>query len=517
MQWLLTHSFHGKAIAVKRVTENHGRQTPGVDGETWETPEKKARAVLSLKRRGYRPQPLRRVHIPKANGKQRPLGMPTMKDRAMQALHLLALEPVSETTADPNAYGFRPRRATKDAAERCRAALARKDSAKWGLDADITGCFDNINRDWMIANIPTDKEILRGWLESGVVHKGKWAPTEAGTPQGGIISPTLANMTLDGMESMLSERFGAKGSTKASRHKVNLIRYADDFVITGATKEVLEEARSTVEEFLKERGLSLSPGKTKIAHIEEGFDFLGWNLRKYDGRLLIKPAKKNAQAFPRKIREIIKANKTAKPENVINQLNPVIRGWAEYHKNQTARETHGRMDHAIWESLWSWRRRRHPNKTLQWIMDKYFIRKGNRTWALGARAKDGNGKERTVELVRASDTPIRRHVKIKGNANPYEPAWEEYFEERLTRTMEESLKGSKSPRSPWRNQKGTCPIRGEPITKETGWNIHHILPKAQGGTDKASNLVLLHQNRHRQRHSRNGELPAPVTESLVGA
>ena len=191
LQWLLTHSFYGRAIAVKRVTENQGKKTPGVDRETWDTPESKAKAVMSLKRRGYRPRPLRRVFIPKANGKKRPLGIPAMKDRAMQALYLLALEPVAETQADPNSYGFRPMRASRDAAEQCFIALAKRDSAQWVLDADISGCFDNISHDWLITNIPMDKVILQKWLKSGFVWQNQWFPTEAGTPQGGIISPTL--------------------------------------------------------------------------------------------------------------------------------------------------------------------------------------------------------------------------------------------------------------------------------------------------------------------------------------
>jgi len=189
LQRLLTHSFSGKAVAVKRVTENHGKKTPGVDGVIWNTPELKAKAVKSLKRKGYQPQPLRRVNIPKANGKLRPLGIPTMKDRAMQALHLLALQPIAETTADYNSYGFRPDRACRDAVEQCFKTLSRKNSAQWVLDADISGCFDQINHEWLLANIPMDKVILHKWLKSGFVEKGNWFPTKAGTPQGGIITP----------------------------------------------------------------------------------------------------------------------------------------------------------------------------------------------------------------------------------------------------------------------------------------------------------------------------------------
>ncbi|WP_200822425.1 reverse transcriptase domain-containing protein, partial [Caballeronia terrestris] len=265
LQWLLTHSFYGKAVAVKRVTENQGKKTPGVDRVVWDTPESKAKAMLSLGRRGYSPLPLRRVFIPKANGKLRPLGIPTMKDRAMQALYTLALLPVAETTGDQNSYGFRPERASRDAAARCHMVLAKSSCARWVLDADIAGCFDNISHDWMIANIPMDRVILRKWLKCGFVWDGRLHATEDGTPQGGIISPTLANLTLDGMERYLQERFGVNKDRAARPNPmVHLIRYADDFVVTGATKEILEEAKSLIEDFLRPRGLTLSEEKTKI-------------------------------------------------------------------------------------------------------------------------------------------------------------------------------------------------------------------------------------------------------------
>ena len=210
LQRLLTHSFYGRALAVKRVTENKGRNTPGVDGAIWSTPASKHKAIDTLRRRGYQPQPLRRVHIPKANGKTRPLGIPAMKDRAMQALHLLALEPVAETTADLNSYGFRPERCTADAIAQCFVALAQEDCAAWVLEGDIRGCFDNISHEWMLNHVPTDTKVLRQWLKAGFVENRTLFPTEAGTPQGGIISPTLANLTLDGLERLLKESFPAK-------------------------------------------------------------------------------------------------------------------------------------------------------------------------------------------------------------------------------------------------------------------------------------------------------------------
>jgi len=319
LQWLLTHSLSGKMLAVRRVTENNGRKTPGVDGKTWSTPNAKSKAVLSLRRQGYNPHPLKRVFIPKNNGKMRPLGIPTMHDRAMQALYLLALEPVAETTADRNSFGFRPGRSTADARESCYIALGNKHRAQWVLEGDIKGCFDNISHQWLLANVCTDKVILQKWLKAGFVFQNKFFPTQAGTPQGGIISPTLANITLDGLDALLNTHFKSRRKAKANRPKVNLVRYADDFIITGCSKELLlEEVKPLVTEFLKERGLVLSLEKTRVTHIDEGFDFLGWNIRKYDGKLLIKPSRKNVQAFSDKIRETVKAHRQSKTEVTVH-------------------------------------------------------------------------------------------------------------------------------------------------------------------------------------------------------
>lgn len=518
LQWLLTHSLHGKMLAVKRVTENQGKRTPGVDGATWSTPGSKAKAVRSLRRRGYQPSPLRRVYIPKANGKKRPLGIPTMQDRAMQALHLLALMPVAETTADPNSYGFRPERASRDAAEQCYCVLGNRNKAQWVLDADIAGCFDNISHNWLLANIPMETAVLGKWLKSGFVWNNQMFPTEAGTPQGGIISPTLANMTLDGLEATVLRHFTARRPLKKNKHahRVNLVRYADDFVLTGATAETLEEAKTVIEDFLRERGLTLSPEKTKIAHIEEGFDFLGWNVRKYDGVLLIKPSKKNVLAFLRKIRAVIKGSPTAKQETLIATLNPIIRGWANYHQNQVGKDTFQKVDHLIWEQLWKWACRRHRNKSQKWVKRRYFIREGARDWIFSTTVKK-EGKAKRIYLTYASNTPIRRHRKIRSDANLFDPAWDEYFEERLGWIMERDLRGKKKLLQLWRQQGGQCPQCQEPITKGSGWHVHHIVPKAQGGTDQSSNLMLLHPNCQRQilSHGYGDGVPAPLTGGLA--
>jgi RNA-directed DNA polymerase len=233
LQRLLTHSFSGKALAVRRVTENDGGATAGVDQVIWDTPEKKATAIATLRQRGYHPQPLRRVYIPKRNGKKRPLGMPCMRCRAMQALYLLALDPVAEVTADRQSYGFRRERSTADAMEKCFLLLSRKTSPQWVLEGDIKGCFDALSHEWLETHIPMEKAMLKKWLKAGFMEKHVLYPTEAGTPQGGICSPVLANMALDGLEARLREKFPqrADGSYKG---KISLIRYADDFI--GATR-----------------------------------------------------------------------------------------------------------------------------------------------------------------------------------------------------------------------------------------------------------------------------------------
>jgi RNA-directed DNA polymerase len=436
LQWLLTHSFSAKALAVKRVTENQGKRTAGVDKARWTTPNIKWNGILSLSRRGYRALPLRRVYIPKSNGKLRPLGIPTMRDRAMQALYLQALEPVSETTADPHSYGFRPKRSTADAVEQCFNALSQKSSARWVLEADIQGCFDNFSHDWLLANIPTDKAMLATWLKAGFMDSHTLSPTIAGTPQGGIISPTVATMALDGLQARLTRLIQKLASTVRGRKRfrMNFVRYADDFIVTGHSKEFLEqEVRPCIEAFLAERGLTLSTEKTRVTPIEEGFDFLGINIRRFGRKLLTRPAQKSIQSLCSKLRGIVKGNSSAKQINVIRQLNPVIRGWAQYHRHGVAKEVFGKVDSYLWLLLWHWAKRRHPNKGARWVKAKYFRRIGSRDWIFAANESEGS--KEFVALVNASDTPIRRHLKIQSAANPFDLEWYDYFARRQYRRL----------------------------------------------------------------------------------
>ena len=499
LQRLLTHSFSGKALAVRRVTENQGKNTPGVDKVVWSTPQKKLNAIYSLRQRDYHPQPLRRIYIPKKNGKKRPLGIPVMKCRAMQALYLLALDPVAETRADPNSYGFRLGRSTADAIEQCFCALGKRTSPQWILEGDIKSCFDAISHAWLETHIPMEKAILKKWLQAGYVDKHVLYPTKAGPPQGGICSPVLAHLTLDGLERMLTEHFPKLKTAKGSL--VNVVRFADDFIVTGRSKELLEQAvKPLIEQFMKERGLTLSQEKTHITHIEDGFDFLGQNVRKYKSgkrqKLLIKPSAKNVKAFLEKVREVVKANKALPAGKLIVKLNPIIRGWARYHQHVVSKKTFNAVDDAIYHLLRRWAKRRHPKKSKTWIEKKYFTTVGGNHWVFYGEV-DGKSKY----LSDATNIAIQRHTKVRGEANPYDPAWETYYEKRLDVHMGANLKGKQWLLHLWKEQNGLCPVCNQKITKITGWHSHHILGRSKGGANTAENRVLLHPTCHQHVHN----------------
>lgn len=500
LQWLLTHSFSGKALAVKRVTENQGKRTAGIDGEIWSTPKAKAKAIFRLRRQGYSPKALRRVYIPKRNGGQRPLDIPTMKDRAMQALYKLALDPVAETTADRNSYGFRLHRSAQDAIARCFISLSKKAAVQWVLEGDIQSCFNRISHDWLIRCVPMDRAILCKWLKAGYVEGQQLFPTEAGTPQGGVISPTLANMALDGLERELDTRFGYSDIARR-KLKVKFVRYADDFIVTGITKELLtEEVQTVIERFLDSRGLKLSPEKTRITHISEGFDFLGVNIRKSKDKLMIKPTQSNVQTFLSKVRSTIKACIGMTQGKLIQILNPIIRGWVNYYKPWVSSKVFHRVDHEIFLSLWQWAKRRHQNKGLRWLRKKYFDAKARLNWYFG-------DKERS--LYYASETKIERHIKIREEANPYSPDWEVYFEKRTYQQAVKDVSFGPKLRSLWLSQRGVCLHCIGRISQATGWHIHHLLPRVLGGKSTMSNLVLLHPNCHKQIHALKIRLDKP--------
>ncbi|KAI3605754.1 Retron-type RNA-directed DNA polymerase (plasmid) [Cupriavidus necator H850] len=441
LQRLLTRSHSGKMLAVKRVTENRGKRTPGVDGRIWSSPAARWNGMVSLRHRGYRAMPLRRVYIPKSNGKKRPLGIPCMRCRAMQALWKLALEPVAETLADANSYGFRSGRSTADAIEQCFNVLAKRASPEWVLEGDIRGCFDNFSHSWFLENVPMDKGVLRKWLQAGYIDEGTLFESRAGTPQGGVISPVIANMALDGLEAAVH---ASVGTSKLARSKaqLNVVRYADDFVVTGVSRDVLESrVLPAVRQFMAARGLELSEEKTRITNIAEGFDFLGQNVRKYGGKLLIKPAKKSIKSLLDKVREVIKGNASVTQEALIRRLNPIIRGWTMYHRHVVAKATFSTIDSHIWHLLWKWARRRHPTKGARWVRKRYFRCDGHRSWDFATK---GSTEDDTcgLQLFRAATAAIQRHIKIRGLANPFDPAWDIYLARRRTAKRSAGLSGA---------------------------------------------------------------------------
>jgi RNA-directed DNA polymerase len=430
LQWILTHSYHAKLLAVRRVTINRGAKTPGVDQVTWTTSKQKIQAVNDLKRREYKTLPLRRIYIEKKQkGSLRPLSIPAMQCRAMQALHLLSLEPIAEMMADENAYGFRPKRSVHDAIGQCYLALRLQGSSKYILEADIKSCFDSISKSWLLNNVPVDKTMLKKWLEAGYIENKELFQTENGVPQGGVISPAILVVTLSGLEETVS-----KTISNNRKDKVHFSTYADDFIITGATKEILEnKVKPAVENFLSERGLALSKEKTKITHIDDGFNFLGFNIRKYRNKLIIKPAKSSVNSMLADIKKTVKSNGASKTEDLIHALNSKLRGWSNHYRHVCAKRTFEYMSHRVFKLLWRWATRRHPNKGERWIKQKYFRTTLTRNWVFSSRIKDRDGKAKNIDLFDIGQVKIVRHAKIRANATPYDPNFAEYFQQREDR------------------------------------------------------------------------------------
>jgi RNA-directed DNA polymerase len=407
--YLLTHSFGGRALAILRVVSNSGARTSGVDGVLWNTPEAKSTAFAALRRHGYQPQPLRRVYIPKSNGKQRGLGIPTMTDRAMQALYLLGLDPIAEAQADGHSYGFRRERRCADAMAQTHVVLSHHHGPEWILEGDIKACFDKISHEWLLEHVPMDRQVLRQWLKAGFLEKHAWFATMEGTPQGGIVSPALANGTLDGLQRLLADHF-ARTPTQQRRNKVHLVRYADDFLITGTSEELLrDQVQPLVTHFLKERGLELSHEKTRITHVEEGFDFLGQNVRRYrNGKVLTKPSASSVKTFLSQIQETIDDSGGLTAAELIRRLNQQIKGWTRYHRYAASKRTFAHVDHRIFQMVWRWCRRRHPRKSGKWLRRRYFPHDEHRHWVFTGVLRDQKGRDWPIQLMAAAKVKIIR-------------------------------------------------------------------------------------------------------------
>lgn len=427
LQRLLSRSFYARLLAVRRIMSNKGSRTAGIDGRVWKGAGQYWEAATLLRASGYRAQPLRRIYIPKSNGKYRPLGIPTLHDRAMQELFAMGLRPIAETTGDPHSYGFREKRSLHDAMEMCHISLSGRYSAQWILEADIKACFDQISHEWLLENVPLPKCVLQQWLKCGYMESSTFHRTESGTPQGGIISPILCNMALDGLQSFIH-----LGRSKRKR-KLNYIRYADDFIVTGESREYLQdELLPDIRRFLSVRGLELSEEKTALTNLHDGFDFLGFNVRKYKTKLLIKPQDGKASALLKKARLLMESLHGLPFHVMLLKLNRLLRGWAHAYRRSVAKERMSYVDNGIYLLVVKWLKRHHRRHTWGWISKRYGRHYKGRYQFCADYPHEKDGM-RTVCVFRTSELPIRYHIKIRSEANPYDPQYREYFEARYVK------------------------------------------------------------------------------------
>ncbi len=503
LQKLMLKSYSNRLVSVRRVAQiNAGKNTPGVDKLVIKTPAARGRMVDALAHASpWKAKPVRRVYIPKANNKLRPLGIPVVMDRCLQAMVKNALEPAWEARFEGTSYGFRPGRSGHDAIEKIFGLARPNKTKKWVLDADIRGAFDHISHDYLLKAIGPvpGKELIKQWLKAGYVEQEVFHATEQGTPQGGVVSPLLANIALHGMEEAIGVKYDYRGQLIGKRA---VVRYADDFVCFCETREDAERVQGILTEWLKERGLTLSEEKTRIVHLTEGFDFLGFNIRQYPApktsrtgwKLLIKPSKESVQEMRTKLKTLWEKAHGTNVQSVLGQLNPVIRGWANYFRTAVAKEIFSGLDRWMFYKEDRYTRRMHPKKSTDWRHRTYWGRfQLDRLdpWVFGDKQTGGH-------LLKFSWFPIERHVLVKGTASPDDSRLADYWAKRQAAKARD-LTSSKQKLA--KRQQGRCRQCGETLFNDEELQVHHLLARSQGGKDSYSNLVLVHLLCHQQIHA----------------
>ena len=511
LQNVMMRSHECRCLAVRRVAQiNKGRQIPGVDKLLVKTPEARGALVDQLAEYQLTKQcPTKRVYIPKANGKQRPLGIPDITNRAVQAMVKEALEPFWEAKFEDSSFGFRPKRSCHDAIDRIYKLVCQQGARSWVLDADIKGAFDNISHDKLmeiIGNFPA-RELVRQWLKSGYMEGAVFHNTESGTPQGGVISPLLANIALHGMEEVLGIKYRTVRNTRVGRETqdlhpkcVALVRYADDFVVLCRTREEAEAARFKLIGWLKERGLELSEEKTRITNIDEGFDFLGFNIRRYKTltsrkgtKIFIKPSRKSVQAIKMKLRTIFRENVGVPQEILVSKVNPVIRGWANYFKSGVSSRTFDTLDGHLFTLQKRGTFRIHPRKPWSWRKQHWGNYRKGALWCFG------NAES---YMMKFSWTLIERHACVQRFACWDDPNLEDYWKERDIQQCLSKLTAAKKALA--KKQDFVCPHCGDSLNNGEELHEHHVQFRSKGGSDHASNLEVLHLYCHQAKHGRKG-------------
>ena len=491
-----------KILAIHRICQvNQGRYTAGVDGMTTSKDKVERHAMMETLLNSVditsKPKPIRRVFIPKSNGEYRPLGIPTINDRIIQEIVRQAIEPICEHHFLPCNHGFRPRRSCHDAIADLFSKLSRKGASRWVVEGDIKGCFDNIShehiistlQEWKLPNTLTD--IIRNMLEAEVMHNMTLSPSTDGTPQGGVISPMLANVALTCLDKEVKEKFGR------TRGYNPIVRYADDFVIIAKSEEQAKAIKSHIKDYLKEKvGLELSNDKTRITEISNGFDFLGFNLRKYKDKLLIKPSRDKVSEVKQKIKEVFKIQSNAKA--LIKKLNPILIGWGNYYRHVVSDRIYKGIADATWRYTKQWCKRKHPNQHQGKWINRYFTKAGKSKWVFydmdsGLRLND-------IDNIR-----IRRFIKVRSDKRVYDVNAKEYWKEREYINAKNSINGSLTLTKLFQTQQGRCEYCKQPITniqvRDTAIHKHHIKPRSEGGDWKLGNLRLLHADCHILLHS----------------